>query len=282
MEQTCERCGAFAPVIKVARAKLCQECHGRLIVTRGRPPVGELLKSTWALLLVVGPKAVLVMAIAAIPSAIGGLFDPTTTFFLPQIAGGLITLFGTIMVVDLALQGVADVGELDLGAAAETARRRYFGYFGLQFLVGLEIALFTVLCIVPGVVRSVRFVPVGAIYLGDDCRIGEARQRSLDLSEGKWADLFVGMLVVYSPIIVVAMSAGVFAAVGEAAPEVGMILKVVEVALTYVSTVAGLAVAAFAVAAYIALEPEREWGTLRPQVEAPFEALDSDALDSPA
>ncbi len=283
MKQACERCGAFAPVALVARRELCEACHGRLVVARGRPNVSELLASTWKLLQRVGLKSALVLGVAAIPQAILGLWEPTVPLLGPMVLAGFVTFFATIVVMDMSLQAVTDSGEPDLVSAARTARRRFFGYFGLQILVSFEVALWSLACVLPGIARMVRLVHAGATYLGDDCSVFEARRRAIDTSMGSWADLFVGMLVVYLPVFGLGMAGAAAGMLSEYDPELYLLSKVIGLVLAFGSSLFGVLIAVYSVAVYVGISPRPEWAKPEPidgsAVIDPSRA--GPALDSP-
>ncbi len=277
MQQACERCGAFAPLAPVARRELCEACHGRLKLARGKPTVSELLATAWTLLQRIGLKSAAILGLSALPQAIVSLMPPGGPMFAGLFLGALLVLFGMVMVVDLAIQAASDVGEPSIAAAARTARRRFLGYLGLQLWIGLEVGIFALACLVPGVVRWVRLVHAGAVYLGTGCSMSAAREQAIATSMGSWADLFVGALVVYLPILAFSLPAEVLAGVAPDYPEYAVVLTAGRLILGLISSMIGALYATFTVAAWIGLSPTPEWA----QPEDPGPADLSPALDSP-
>ncbi len=125
---------------------------------------------------------------------------------------GLLAILGTTFVMHLTLQRLSD-GRHDLSTAMRDAVQWFFPLVGLGILIALQIFVFTLLCIVPGILRSIDLYIANAGWIaqrmaGRPITVTQALQRSIDAMRGRRLDIVVLVILLWIPVIVPSIGLG--------------------------------------------------------------------------
>lgn len=219
----CDRCGTFAELVDYDGHQICEDCIGRLSeIERTPPTVGNVLSgSLWVLGQIALPAAVIVV-LADLPVALIDTFIPELPF-VSTAWNATVTVLAQGAVFHLAHRAIRG-DELD----PMTALRRSVDSAGnliiTNFLAGLQIFFFTLLLIVPGVVRSLSLLLVIPVVLHEGEKTSDALRASTERMNGHRLTALVVNLV-WSVVWGGALAAYIAFAVALEFPEVGLNLS---------------------------------------------------------
>jgi hypothetical protein len=121
----------------------------------------------------------------------------------------LVTLIGTGMVIDLALQHVTDE-RTSIASAARTSLRAYVGLLFAALISSLVVGVFLLLLVIPGILRALSYAIVLPLIIDGDARSTDALGLSRDRMKGHRGPAFLAFLAVYAlPAVWFALNADV-------------------------------------------------------------------------
>jgi hypothetical protein len=193
---TCAACGVPLAAPPPDGPRLCGTCRPATA-----HPVADGPLRTWPLLLGVaqliegvGARAALAAMAAQLPAAAlaagGAPIAAAMAAFLGLIVGaGLVTA--------LALEEVGTPGAARLATAAPTVARRLPVLLGASLLSSLFVALLSLLCVVPGVVRALSYTLVLPLAIHGEHDVMACLRASRIRMHGHRAGIFVAVLLLW-------------------------------------------------------------------------------------
>ena len=191
----CERCGDFAELVDYDGHRLCADCMSRLSeIERTPPTAGNLLSDTARVLGRVGLPAALIVMCFDLPVVLLEVFVPDLPALVSTLWGATVSIIGSGAVLGLAHRAIR--GEAaDVGAALSRAGERASGLIGANFLSSIVVLLYSLLLIVPGIVRGLSLALVLPIALHEGTDGNTALRASTDRMMGHRAVAFVAYLL---------------------------------------------------------------------------------------
>lgn len=120
---------------------------------------------------------------------------------------------------------------------------RFWPYLGMAVVAGLAIVLGIVALVVPGIILMVRWSAAVGFLVGDGASVGESLGASYRATEGHgWSIFFAGLAMMIGFVVISALVAGLFMAVGW--------LEAPAVASTIVNSLARAFTLAFGIGVY--------------------------------
>jgi len=167
---------------------------------------GEALSLTWSLICT-RPQVVLLVITALAALGIGSDLLPDNAGLRLTAPLGIVSLFAQYFVTRDRLDA------LDLIPDGFRANR-VLALLGVGILTTLGIVAGAVLLIIPGIFLAVRWALAAPILIAEDVGVTAAIGRSWQETEGRFWTIVVVLLVVYSPILLLAVAGGVAAVIG--------------------------------------------------------------------
>jgi len=200
-DTTCPRCGSFAALHRWGSRSLCAEC-----IERVRHPVestpltaGHLIVGVLQLLGPIAPKALVAVLLVELPLvALTLVGDPTG---LIANLYGLAALVGTGAVIHLALCA-AEGEQGTVRQALRSALRRWIGMLGAAIVSGLIVFFFTLLLVVPGILRALSYALVMPLIVSGEASGVDALEMSRRRMAGHRAQALLAYCVVWiAPVL---------------------------------------------------------------------------------
>lgn len=190
----CDRCGTFAELVDYDGHQICEDCIGRLSeIERTPPTVGNVLSgSLWVLSRIAVPAAVVVV-LADLPVALLDTFMPEVPL-VSSIWNATITVLAQGAVFHLAHRAIRG-DDLDVMTALRRSVDSAGNLIITNFLAGLQILFFTLLLIIPGIVRSLSLLLVIPIVLHEGHKTNDALKASTERMKGHRVTALVVNLV---------------------------------------------------------------------------------------
>lgn len=193
-EEACDRCGDFAELTSYGESWLCTPCVGRLPAIQREPPtfvnvlVGSLtvfvriLPSAWAITLVVNLPYTVITSLYPAQGTLGVV--------LPGLAyGSTVGMLATgaiLLMAHRAIQGEKAEPVHCLNIAA----KRWVRVFSANLVAGLLVAAYSLLFLVPGIVKNFSLFLALPIVLHEDVSTTEALDESTRRMRGHRAVAF--------------------------------------------------------------------------------------------
>lgn len=215
MSEPCPRCGTYAELRWHGRRELCDDCIERVKHPIEKAPItaGAILSGTGQLLGAVGLRAALVTVAIQLPAAALILWSDAGSTL--TVLYGLVSLFGTGVVIDLALQHLDREEKLRILAAARVALGSWLGLVVAGLVSGLVIFVFLLLLVVPGILKALSYAIVYPLIVAGDAGGVDSLALSKERMKGHRAPAFVAFAVAW---IVPLTGWVVFAAMQDAMP----------------------------------------------------------------
>lgn len=197
MSEPCPRCGTYVEKLRWhGRRELCESCVERVKHPIEKEPVtaGAILSGTGRLFGAVGLRAVLVTLAVQLPAAALILSGDSGTVLL--VLYGLVQLFGTGVVIDLALQHLDREEKISLGGAARVALGSWLGLIAAGLISGLIIFVFALLLVVPGIVKALSYAIVYPLVVAGDAGGVDSLALSKERMHGHRTQAFIAYAVV--------------------------------------------------------------------------------------
>lgn len=189
----CERCGDYAELVDYDGHRICEDCIGRLSeIERTPPTIANVLSGAGTVLLRVGFPAAVLVSILDLPLTLAETFLPEMPMFVSSLWSATVSILGqgaVLWMAHRAIRGERVDGIEALRRAADVWTRLVV----TNFLAGIQIFLFTLLLIVPGVVRALSLaiaLPI-ALHEEPDSALRESTRRM----KGHRAVAFVAYLI---------------------------------------------------------------------------------------
>lgn len=202
-ERACERCGNYAPLSAKYGPDLCAECIERTahpIVLTGTS-VSELLSGVFQLLRAVGLPAAALVTAAAVPITLVEFVFPKLPFFVSSLWNFFVTTSVDMVVLHLAWQAITRREQrVAVGEAFSAVGRRLGGLLGTRFIANFVTFLFTLLLIVPGVMKAMSLFIVMPIALHEDN--ADPMSSSTMRMDGHRMNAFLAACVAGAPVFV--------------------------------------------------------------------------------
>jgi hypothetical protein len=223
----CDRCGTFAPLTRKFGPPLCAACVERAIPPLVRDPADlqGLLRGVLALLGSVGWRAALVAVALEVPFVALEAVARDLPFMVNQLYGFLVGTVAEGVALHLAWQATAPGVSPSVGRAVRRVMSRYGSILGTRFLVSLQVVLYTLLLVVPGVLKALSLTLALPLAVTEEVDAGTATSRSEALMSGHRGAAFLAYCVALAPAMLgflvyacVLASAGVVAAVASGDP----------------------------------------------------------------
>lgn len=198
----CDRCGTFASLSPLRGQLLCEACTERVLHPIERAPMGtaSLLSGVWEIWRVLWWRALLLVVAFELPFLLITALVPAAqavdrfSWFVTVLADGALIL--------LVMQVIEGRTVSARGALSEVTTR-WGAIIWASLLSNLIIGLFTLLLIVPGVLRALSYLLVLPVVLHDEGRGSDALSSSSKLMEGSRSHVFVTWLVLFLPPLLV-------------------------------------------------------------------------------
>ncbi len=180
----CQRCGTYAVLVDYDGHRICEDCIARLSELERTPPtVGNLLAGSLWVLTRIGPVAALVLAVAELPIVLLELAVPDLPTLVSTGWGATVSVLAQGLVLHLAQRAIR--GEpMDFGRAFRRVSEAGGNLIFSNLLAGLHVFVFTLLLIVPGIVRGLSLALVLPIALHEDARSSDVLRASTDRMKG--------------------------------------------------------------------------------------------------
>ncbi len=150
----CERCGTYAELVDYDGHRICEDCIGRLSeIERTPPTVGNLLAGSVWLMSRIGLPAALLVFVADLPIAI---LEQLVAELPPIVStgwGATVSIVAQGVVFHMAQRAIR--GErVELARSLKRAVDAAFDLIGANFIAGLQVLLYSLLLVIPGIVRG--------------------------------------------------------------------------------------------------------------------------------
>ncbi len=194
----CPRCGKRRPLMWHGRRELCAQCIDRVKHPIETSPAnsGEILRGTGRLLRDVGVPCALVAVAFQLPLAALTVWSEAGAtiglFWAP------VSLVATGVIIDFALSHVDD-RPLRIGPSLGVALRAWVGLLFAAIISELMVAIFTLLLVVPGILRALSYAIVFPLIIDGDARSTDALAVSQARMKGHRGAAFLAYLVVLVP-----------------------------------------------------------------------------------
>jgi hypothetical protein len=154
--------------------------------------VGEVLTGVFQLLRVVGLPAVLLVTLAELPMSIFEFVVPDVPFALSNLWGFFVGTAAEMVVLHLAWQAIATrEQQVAVGAAVSAVGQRLGALLGTRFFSNLLTLLYSLLLVVPGVMKALSLTLAMPIALHEGADANAAMAASTARMEGhRWTALF--------------------------------------------------------------------------------------------
>jgi len=206
-ERACERCGNYAPLSAKYGPELCAECIERTAhpIVRSGTSVGDLLSGVFQLLRAVGLPAAILVTLAGLPIALLEYAVPELPFFVSSLWGFFVTTSFDMVVLHLAWQAIVRREQrVAIGEAFSAVGRSLGTLLGVRFVANLVTLLFTLLLIVPGVMKAMSLLLVMPIALHENN--GDAMSSSTQRMQGHRMNAFIACCVAAAPLLLAVSS----------------------------------------------------------------------------
>lgn len=197
MSEPCPRCGTYAELRWHGRRELCEDCIERVKHPIETTPVtaGEILSGTTQLLGAVGLPALLVTVLIQLPAA--ALIASGDAGTVLTALYGLVSIFGTGVVIDLALQHIDREKKIRIVAAARVALGSWLGLIAAGLISGLIVMVFALLLIVPGILKALSYAIVYPLVVAGDAGGVDSLALSKERMKGHRTQAFLAFLVAW-------------------------------------------------------------------------------------
>ena len=214
-KRACERCGNFARRARLGGRRWCLECLDRCDpIERGPIDVGSLVAATLSLASRAAPRLLVPALVYALLLAVIDLQlgVEASASLLGMLLGGLWGIVVLSLRVDLAMAVVEGRPLPETGALFAAAGRRFGALFGLQFVTGLVVGAWSLLLVIPGIVRGLDLTLAPAIFLLED-----GHGVSLSMSEStarmrgsRVTAMLAGAVLMGVPMVAIVAGLGLF------------------------------------------------------------------------
>ncbi len=208
-EHACERCGTYAPLSSKYGPSLCAECIERTAhpIVQTSASLGEVLTGVFQLLRVVGLPAVLLVTLAELPMSIFEFVVPDVPFALSNLWGFFVGTAAEMVVLHLAWQVIAKREQhVTVGAAVSVVGQRLGALLGTRFFSNLLTLLYSLLLVVPGVMKALSLTLAMPIALHEGADANAAMAASTTRMKGhRWTALFAYCLAA-APFVVLVLA----------------------------------------------------------------------------
>lgn len=165
--QTCSRCGNFGELHDYWGLHYCEACLARRLPIEREPwSLRSLLGGVTFLLRAMGLKAAALITLFALPSAMFDLWELPLAVSL--LYGGLVVIVAIAAIQRMAFAHVTGLTPVSLKAALGRARARWTALVGANIVQGLTVGLYTLLLVVPGVLKLLSYALVTPIVINED------------------------------------------------------------------------------------------------------------------
>lgn len=150
----CQRCGDFAELIDYDGHRICEDCIARLSeIERTPPTVANLVSGSAWVMSRIGLFAAGVVLVADLPIAILEQLVPELPPIISTAWGATISILAQGVVFHMAQRAIR--GEpVELSRSAKRAMDSAFDLVGSNFVAGIQILLYGLLFVIPGIVRG--------------------------------------------------------------------------------------------------------------------------------
>ncbi|MDF1564582.1 MAG: hypothetical protein P1V51_16170 [Deltaproteobacteria bacterium] len=205
----CDRCGTFEDLRPMRGQMLCAPCSEKVlhVIEREELSVGSLLSGVWMMLKELWLPCLALVAIFELPLLLLTALVPEAetvdrfSWFITIIADGAMII--------LALR-LIEGREATVGIALSETMKRWGAMIWASILSNLITLLFTLLLIVPGVLRALSYAVILPVVLTDRGKGADALSDSAAMMEGHRAPVFVTWLTLFAaPFFFLALYVGV-------------------------------------------------------------------------
>lgn len=191
----CDRCGTYAELEAWGDRMVCQDCVGKLHpIERTPPSVAEVLSGVMTLLFQVGPPGAVIVIVLQAPMQLLMVVAPDLPTLVQSLYDALVGIVGVGAVLAMADQTILD-GTVRPRRALRLAYERWTGLITTQWISGLVTMLFTLLLIVPGILKALSYTMVLPIALHEGVSGSAAMARSEERMKGHRGAAFGAYLV---------------------------------------------------------------------------------------
>jgi hypothetical protein len=208
----CERCGNFGKRARLGERRWCLECLDRCDPIE-REPIGvvSLASATLALAMRSAPRLLVpTLAFGIVVAVIDLQFEASAaTTAVGAVLGGLWGLVAVSLRVDAAMSVVEGRVLPSMGELFAAAGRRMGGLFRLQLMSTFVVAAWSLLLVIPGIMRALDLALAPAIFvLEREGEVSAAMSESTARMRGhRMTVMLASLLVLTGPLVVVMLVA---------------------------------------------------------------------------
>lgn len=223
-EQACERCGTFAPLSSKYGPALCAECIERTAHPIVQTPsgVGDLVRGVFQLARAIGLPGAVVVTLAGLPMSLIEFAVPGIPFVVSNLWGFIVGTAAEMVVLHLSWQAITSREQrASTGAALSAVGRRFGALLGTRFISNLVTLLFSLLLIVPGVMKAMSLAIAMPITLHEGSDASSAMASSTARMRGHRMEAFLAFCVTGAPLFLLIVAIFCVAAAQGAAQQLG-------------------------------------------------------------
>lgn len=198
---TCPRCGSFVASLLEPPIGVCRPCGEKLLPPplRGPLTIGGIAHGSGLVLRTAGLSCALLALAFSLPGDFFFALVPEAPIQL-QTLYGLVTLIADLGIMVLAQEAVHG-RSLSIGDALGRGLPRYGAVFGARFRAGIQLFLWSLLLILPGIYKAAQYSLAGPVALFEPAAAPSAVNHSIARTRG----LVLLLLAVQTPIFALAV-----------------------------------------------------------------------------